>query len=80
MFVLFRFVFRLVLLYFFFYLFSHQPDDVAVDRFVVYEERYRDIREAITRLTLSANPKELAVALEVCFQQFQQLFFAVVRK
>ena len=66
----FRFVFCLVLHYLFFYLFSRQPDDLAVDRFVVYEERYRDIREAMTRTTLSASPRELAVALEVGFQLF----------
>ena len=41
-----------------------QAEELA-DRFVVYEDHYVDIREAMARTALAANDNELTTALQV---------------
>ena len=48
-----------------FCVFVSQAEELTADRFVVYEDQYVDIREAMTRTALAANHNELATALQV---------------
>ena len=48
-----------------FCVFVYQAEEQTGDRFIVYEDHYVDIREAMTRTALAANDNELTTALQV---------------
>ena len=50
-------------IYFRFCLF--QQGDIVPDRFIIYGEEYKKIREAMAETVLSSTPKELNSALQV---------------
>ena len=48
-----------------FCVFVSQAEELTADRFVVYEDHYVDIREAMARTALATNDNELTTALKV---------------
>ena len=46
------------------------------DRFVVYGDRYRDIREAVAQAVLSSNTNQVVVVLEVCLFLLRSLILS----
>ena len=50
-------------IYFRFFLF--RQGDIVPDRFIIYGEEYKKIREAMAETVLSGTPKELNSALQV---------------
>ena len=43
-----------------------QQEDLVPDKFVIYGDPYRDIREAMAQAVLSRTRKELTKVLQVC--------------
>ena len=46
-------------------LFSLQQEDLVPDRFIIYGEDYKKIREAIAKTVLSGSHRELTATFEV---------------
>ena len=47
---------------------------MTLDRFLVYGERYREVRDALARAILSDNTDELIASLEVNNEPFLTFF------
>ena len=45
--------------------FSFQEEDLVPDRFIIYGEHYKKIREAVAKTVLSGSHKELTTTFEV---------------
>ena len=47
------------------YLFPLKQEDLVPDRFIIYGEHYKEIREAVAKTVLSGSHSELIATLEV---------------
>ena len=60
--------------------FQQDAELMNLDRFLVYEELYREVRDAIARATLSGDTDELVASLEVNYKPLLNPFGMFVLK